>query len=188
MGSQSTRYDVARHADTPKLSPTTRTIHRHGALTLDAVQLAQAETLVPLRSTAAAHMFALSGRASKPRGGPRWPLFRPCKVMAQHASRHSSRGGRGDRLLLLLNRLLLLLNVLYCTPVLHVLLHVLRLYFNVLYIVAYSTYFRCILLYSMYSAEGECTPMYLGVLCCVSGVHVLHPYSECTPVVLCRLR
>ena len=94
VGSQSTRSDVARHADTPKLSATTRTIHRHGALTLDAVQLAQAEALVPLRSTAAAHMFALSGRASKPRGGPRWPLFRPCKVMAQHASRHSSRGGR----------------------------------------------------------------------------------------------
>ena len=97
-------------------------------------------------------------------------------------------GDWGDRLLLLANRLLLLANVLYCTPVLYVLLHVLRLYFNVLYIVAYSTYFRCILLYSMYSAEGECTPMYLGVLCCVSGVHVLHAYSECTPVVLCRLR
>ena len=93
-----------------------------------------------------------------------------------------------DRLLLLANRLLLLANVLYCTPVLYVLLHVLLLYFNVLYIVAYSTYFRCILLYSMYSAEGECTPMYLGVLCCVSGVHVLHAYSECTSVVLCRLR
>ena len=72
-----------------------------------------------------------------------------------------------DRLLLLANRLLLLANVLYCTPVLYVLLHVLLLYFNVLYIVAYSTYFRCILLYSMYSAEGECTLMYLGVLCCV---------------------
>ena len=72
---------------------------------------------------------------------------------------------------MLANRLLLLANVLYCTPVLYVLLHVLLLYFNVLYIVAYSTYFRCILLYSMYSAEGECTPMYLGVLCCVSGVH-----------------
>ena len=89
-----------------------------------------------------------------------------------------------DRLLLLANRLLLLANVLYCTPVLYVLLHVLLLYFNVLYIVAYSTYFRCILLYSMYSAEGECTPMCLGVLCCVSGVHVLYTYSECTPLVL----
>jgi hypothetical protein len=67
------------------------------------------------------------------------------------------------------------LHVFYCTS-------------DVLYIVAYSTYFRCILLYSMYSAEGKCTLMYLGVLCCVAGVHVFHPYSECTPVVLCRLR
>ena len=89
-----------------------------------------------------------------------------------------------DRLLLLANRLLLLANVLYCTPVLYVLLHVLLLYFNVLYIVAYSTYFRCILLYSMYSAEGECTLMYLGVLCCAYGVYVFHTYSGCTPVVL----
>ena len=62
-------------------------------------------------------------------------------------------------------------------------LHVLLLYFNVLYIVAYSTYmyFRCILLYSMYSAEGECTLMYLGVLCCVAGVYM---YSTRTPSVL----
>jgi hypothetical protein len=38
-----------------------------------------------------------------------------------------------------------------------------------------------ICLYSMYSAEGECTLMYLGVLDCAAGVHT---YSTRTPSVL----
>jgi hypothetical protein len=88
-------------------------------------------------------------------------------------------------------RLLLLSNSSFCYQISYSVyssilctLRVRLLYSIVRYIVAYSTYFRCILWYSMYSAEGECTPMYLGVLCCVSGVHVLYTYSECTPLVL----
>ena len=50
-----------------------------------------------------------------------------------------------------------------CTPVLHVLY--MYSYYTSMYFTSsrtLRTYFRCILLYSMYSAEGECTLMYLG--------------------------
>ena len=82
----------------------------------------------------------------------------------------------GERLLLLAFCLLLLADVYFVYSSTPCTLHLL-LYFNVLYIVAYSTYFRCILLYSMYSV---CTPPRANIIRCT----LLCFWSTCIPPVL----
>ena len=71
VGSQSPawvpRRTTRRHAK--KNVTHARTIHRHGALTLDAIRRARAEALAPLRSTIATHTSALPGaQASRAAG------------------------------------------------------------------------------------------------------------------------